>query len=209
MKTFLHNFFFLGKIPFFSSLRKMILLLSFLVLFLGFLDPKEFKDFGEMGFHLLIALLALRPLSQIFPDIRLLRRLLPARRELGILCASLIFSHAAGFFVSKDKNVFETIFSERFWQVDSFLMWGFLGFLLAMILALTSNSLAVRLLRNKWKPLQRITYLFFLFGVLHLAFHHPSWENTLESLVPLFLMIILWTLSWRKVRIRIPHFLSS
>ena len=209
MKAFLHHFFFLGKIPFFSSLKKGALLLSFFVLFLGFLEPKEFKEFGEIGFTLLISLLALRPLSQIFPDIRLLRTLLPARREFGILCASLLFAHVSGFFISKDKNVFETISSSSFWSFDSFLMWGFLGFICATFLALTSNPFAVRLLKKYWKPFQRISYIFLLFALLHTFFQDPTLENAGESLLPILFLGTLWILSFRKITFRIPHFFAS
>ncbi len=199
-----------GKIPYFTLLKKGLLFISLGVIATAPFVSQEFKDFGELGLNLLIFILLIRPLSQIFPEFKILRTLTSVRRELGILCASLILAHGMGYFIKTKQFPHELIMQEGFWQFDNFLVWGVLGMAIAILLLITSNNIAVRVLKGWWKPIQLLAYLFLIFGSIHVFFQEKiSAEGLFESFGFVILVAIVWVMAKRKVRFSLLRFLPK
>ena len=112
-QSFLYQLIFAGKIPAgLLNFGKKVLLFSSLVPLLGiFFLPADFRNLGEFAWFLLIFILVLRPLGDVFVDFKILKALLPLRKEAGILCGSLAIGHSIGYFFDAQLSVL-TIFSD-------------------------------------------------------------------------------------------------
>lgn len=107
---------------------------------------------------------------------RMVRRLVPWRRELGIAMFVTAGLHVA-ILLDGGWNPFDFLFgedfrgeTELFRSTDAAANWvGLLALGYAMVLAATSNRLSQRLLGRGWKLLQQQAYTLFVLTVLHVA----------------------------------------
>ncbi|MEI7511653.1 MAG: ferric reductase-like transmembrane domain-containing protein [Candidatus Peregrinibacteria bacterium] len=198
---FLRSFLLEGKIPFYPWVQKILLLASLVPWAFLFMFPEEFSELGSACWVLLIGILAVRPLGDIFLDFRILRTLLPLRKEFGILCGSLGIAHAIGFFFVQQIPFPSGIFALEMWDFNTLIPWGLMGFFIAIILVLTSNVLAMKILKRNWKRLHRLVYPFFFVVTIHIAFIQIGRgaevlsAEVLEGIIPVILLLLLWTLS--------------
>lgn len=163
-----------GELPFISVLRSMIFYSSFAILLgLPFFHT-GFRELGTQGWYVLIAVLLIRPIAELFPKIKLFTRLIPMRKELGILSAVLILAHSYGYFLDGGLSLFQEILRPQFWKASGHFFWGSIGAIVGAILLLTSNTFSVTLLKQWWKRIQRFAYLFFIFGAIHVMLIQPS-----------------------------------
>ena len=186
-----------GYIPYFSVIKKILLVLSFLPVPLYLLTDIRFTQYGEWGWKILIGIMLIRPLADALPGIGLLRSLVLLRKEFGILSGLCIFIHSYAFFANKDQNIFIEIFNPERWSPGRALTWGMLGFIAVIPLLLTSNQFSVKLLRRQWKNVQRLAYPLFFFSAVHIAMVNP--KEMPEVLIPVGIVLILWTLAHFKV----------
>lgn len=194
----LKNIFFNGQIPYFSVLKRILSLIPLFALII-FIKPEMFKDFGVWGWWILLFIVFIRPLSDILPKLGLLRSITILRKELGIIAGSFILAHVIGFFLKKDLPIIASLFSAKFWNFQSFFGWGTLGLFLTIIILLTSNKWAIKLLKKYWKPVQRLTYLLALATAIHISLVNP--ENKITSSFIVALLIVVWILANRKIKI--------
>lgn len=155
-----------------------------------FFIPQEYKEFGEIWWMLLLIIMFSKPIYDLFPKFSFLGKVLPLRRQLGIICASLIIAHGVWAYI-----VGWRIDGSTFANPQDFLLWGFLWAVVAVPLLATSNNFAVKLLKKRWKLLQRLAYFFFIFGVLHIYFI----EKEIGILVILWVWIVMKVLAAKKV----------
>ena len=194
---YLKKLFFGGVIPHFRTIRKILLLFSFLPIPFYLLTNLYFANYGKWGWYILIGVMLIRPLADVLPGIGFLHSLVPLRKEFGIMSGLFIVVHSYDFFARKDLNILTAIFDAKYWSLDSALTWGILGFITVILLLLTSNQLSIRLLRRQWKNVQRLAYPLFFFSAVHIILVNK--EKMTETLVPVFLVIILWLLAHFKV----------
>ena len=85
-----------------------------------------------------------------------------------------------------------------------FITAGFSAFILLIPLAATSNSLALRYLRQRWSQLHRLVYLIALIAILH-YFWHKAGKNDFDT-VSIYAIIIFTLLAIRLpwLRARLP-----
>ncbi len=206
---------FKGKIPYFSFWGKIILFLSF-VPFVGiFIFPEDFRNLGTYCWSLLLFILFLRPLSDIFTDLKILKSLLAFRKELGILCGSLGISHGIGFFLDNKTPLSEWFQADYLWDFQQHYFWGVLGFFIVIILTLTSNIFSVKVLKKYWKKMHKLTYIFLLVVAIHIVlikggaagnyFELGVWEDVF----PIFILLFLWFLSSVKFKISFKNILKK
>lgn len=215
-QSFLYQLIFAGKIPAgLLNFGKKVLLFSSLVPLLGiFFLPADFRNLGKFAWGLLILILVLRPLGDIFVDFKILKALLPLRKEAGILCGSLAIGHSIGYFFN-GKIAVSTIFTNpALWDFSQYLAWGLVGFFVSVLLVLTSNLLSIKILKRNWKRLHRITYIMFLVTAIHVVlikyskagiFFSPE---VLQVFVPVIGVFVLWILSALQVKISFSSFFS-
>ncbi len=118
------------------------------------------------------------------------------RRYIGV--ASFAYAALHTLFYVAAKQGLDPVLAE----LPKIYIWtGWVSFLLLVPLALTSNNAAVRRLRKRWKPLQRLIYPAALIGLLHIVSLH-DWENPWEPLLIASPLIVLEL--WR-VRVRLKR----
>jgi DMSO/TMAO reductase YedYZ heme-binding membrane subunit len=186
-----------GHIPYFSMLKKILLIFSFLPVPLYLLTDTRFTQYGEWGWKILIGIMLIRPLADILPGIGLLRSLVPLRKEFGIFCGLSILVHSYAFFAYRDLNILTTVFSAESWSLDNPLTWGLLGLFAVIPLLLTSNQLSIKLLRRQWKNVQRLAYPLFFFAAAHIILINRG--RAAEIIIPVTAVFILWLLAHFKV----------
>ena len=182
-----------------NTFRKMVLY-STLALPIGIpFFNSGFRELGSIGWYIIFGIMLIRPLADILPDLKFLRRLVPARKEFGILSATLILAHSYGYFLSEKLSVLTELQKASYWAYNSHFLWGIFGLVIGVILLITSNMKAVRILKTWWKPVQRFAYLFFLFGGIHIMFVNTSeaWEIMLQ----LVAVSSLWLLAHFNIKI--------
>ena len=108
---------------------------------------------GDISAKLLIATMAVTPLSLMFPGRSWVRWLLRRRRYLGVAAFGYAALHTAVYLVR--KGVFGDVLSEA---LEPGLLTGWIALAIFVPLALTSNDAAVRRLRRLWKSLHRWVY---------------------------------------------------
>ena len=190
-----------GKIPYFSALKKIVFCLWPLAIFAYFFINSNFKDYGELGWSVLIAVMLIRPLADVFPDLKILRSLVILRKEFGILAGVLIVIHSYGYFHAKNQNLFFEIFNPQYWHFGHPFLWGLLGFLITLLLLLTSNRFSVRLLKRHWKKVQLLAYPLFFFSAIHIALVKKG--EAMEVLLPVLAVSVLWAMARFKVKISV------
>lgn len=153
----------------------------FRLFYLGFADalssnPVEFilRSTGTWALFFLCITLSLRPAIEIFnaPWLIKYRRTLSLIMFFYASCHFLIW-----FWIDQDFDLTSAV-------VDilnrPFLATGFLAFLMAVPLAITSNQFSIRLLKTKWAPLHKVVYLVAILSILH-YFLHKAGKNDFQT----------------------------
>lgn len=146
-----------------------------------FVYPEWFLEFGEIGWILLLIIMFSKPIYDIAPKLTWVGKILPFRRQLGIICGSFILAHGIGAYMIGYKITLQDLSNP-----SNFLLWGALWVLVMLPVLITSNNIAVRLLKKRWKIVQRLAYFFFIFWALHIYLIEKSWW--------ILIMIIVWIL---------------
>ena len=199
-----------GKIPqsFITFAQKILLFLAFVPIVGIFFLPMDYRNLGELSWKLLLLIVFLRPLSDIFPEFKILKRALPLRKEAGILCGTLAIAHSIGFFLQKGIPLENWFVGAQYWDMSQHFFWGILGCIIAVVLTVTSNTFFIKLLKRNWKRLHKFTYLFVVFVALHIsliAYAKGADVFSKDVLDPLFvvvLLIVVLVLSAKKMSFR-------
>lgn len=142
---------------------------------LGIFFPQLGRSYGSLARDILLVIMFLSPLSKIF-QMRLLLQLMGLRRELGIWFGYLAIVHGLSFLLDPDwAAVFIASHFSQPWLILPRYLFGLIALVLTLPLLLTSNNVALRLLKGNWKRLHRLAYFVLLFTLLHSFFpRHPS-----------------------------------
>ncbi|MBT4917375.1 hypothetical protein HN709_01150 [Candidatus Peregrinibacteria bacterium] len=167
IRDFLEKMILEGRVPGFVYLKKILWGLAFLLPLLIFLNPQNFRDFADAGWSILIAVMLVRPLADVFPRIKIFRTLVLLRQEFGVMSALLLMAHFVGFAMMKDGGVIGVLMSPTYWDLKRFFGWGMLGLVFVIPVLLTSNKWAMIKMKKWWKRIQKLSYVFFIFGGVH------------------------------------------
>jgi ferredoxin-NADP reductase/DMSO/TMAO reductase YedYZ heme-binding membrane subunit len=159
---------------------------------MGTWKVEDMQDFtGNTAIILLITVLCFTPLRVLFPRSRLVAALNRHRRATGVAC----FLYAAAHFYAflRFSKSYETVINDLSNFV--YLQAGLAALILLAILALTSNNLAVWILRYPlWKLLHRLAYFAAALAFFHRAFGAQKTDQlptTLALFAPLIVLEIL------------------
>jgi sulfoxide reductase heme-binding subunit YedZ len=116
---------------------------------------------GQWALRFLLITLVISPLRRIFGW----NSLIHLRRGLGLASFTCVLVHFCIYFILDQwfdvTAIIEDVIDRPYITV------GFLGFLLMIPLAATSNNYMQRILQHKWVLLHRLTYVIAILGVLH------------------------------------------
>lgn len=174
-------------------IRYIILSLSLLSLYL-FIEPKFFKEFGSIAFKLLIIVLFIRPIRDIYPNIKIFNYILIFRRQLGIITWVFAIMHWIGYFL--DNNYWlDMLFSLDIWNFSKNVSWWLLAILTALPLILTSNNFSLKKLWKYWKKLHRLSYLMLFLVLIHIWIINNG-ERFIQISVIIITYIIIYFLAF-------------
>lgn len=117
---------------------------------------------GVQATRLLILTLAVTPLRLLLPRTRWISWLVARRRDLGLATFLYAALHALAYLLRKADA--GTILEEA---MQSGMLVGWIGLLVLLALAATSNDYSVRALRGRWKVLHRGIYAAALLTFAH------------------------------------------
>lgn len=153
----------------FVYLRWSLLWLSILSLWFLF-DTHTIKLTGNIALEILWVLLFLPILAYVF-SFGIAKKLMPLRKEWGILMGALGIIHSIQYFMG--RGALSDIFTSNFWISGNHIgyLWaGMIATLILIILTITSNNWAIKTLGKYWKPLHRVVYICIIFTVLHVVY---------------------------------------
>lgn len=171
-------------------------------------DPSEviLHWLGHITMFSLIAILTVRPLTQLMPSVRWLMQY---RRMIGLTVFLYAFMHGLFYVVVTQGLSWQLI------QADIIKRWyislGFVALLLLMLLAITSHyGLRRRLGNHRWQALHNAVYVIALLSILHYALQVRSDWSQLgiygTAIVGLLFMRLLLRLQmiklFRKIKIK-------
>jgi len=147
----------------------------------GFGDMDDLlEDSGVLAAQLMIAAMVISPLRLMFPKTAWTAWLIKRRRYLGVAAFGYALLHAVAYVV--DMGTLKLILDE----LGAFGIWtGWAAFAIFVPLALTSNNLSQRLLKRRWKDLQRFVYAAAALTLVHWIFVHNELADALAYFVPL------------------------
>lgn len=158
-------------------------------LFIG-LDKEFYVELGEPALNLLIFILFLTPVTQIL-DWKTLKILMAWRREFGVASFWFFLFHAAGLmYVDNLTNINDYL------NPQGYLFWGAIAGIGMLILGLTSNNTAVKLLRRNWKRLQYIAIPTLFFAQAHASLAD---EGSILPAILLFAVYLLLRIIGSKI----------
>lgn len=114
----------------------------------------------DVSWYTLTILMLIRPVANLTPKKWKLIRFLPYRKELGILSASVVVTNALYNFIPMGTGFFAHYFGE-YWITTFPAVAGHLAELVVVPLLLTSNRHVQKRMKKWWKPVQRLSYLYF------------------------------------------------
>ena len=149
-----------------------------------FTDQQFMMWSGQAMLGLLIVILLARPLQKWFR----FKLLMKYRRQLGWLLGGVSSAHLLYWVVYYYSfKVLMTSLASLWFPV------GLLGFLLILVMTLTSNNWAVKKLGKNWKRLHKFTYAVPFLGLIHA---HYAIRGINYELV-LYLIPVLLLVAWR------------
>ncbi len=178
---------FLNSLPVFwilLSLPAIILIRRYLtddVIAMDMLNPT-----GEWSARFMIIAMMISPLTTIFGQRGWTNWLLRRRRAFGLAAFGYAVLHLIYYVLDME------LWSAMLAEIGAPSIWtGWLAFLIFLPMAITSNNAAMRLLRARWKMLQRIVYLAALLTLAHWLLIHDGMVDALVHFIPLALLQLL------------------
>ena len=141
---------------------------------------------GEFSARFMIIALAISPLSVIFGNRQWIGWLLKRRRSFGLAAFGYGVLHLVFYVI--DMEALKPILAE-FWAPGIWTGWAAL--LVFVPLAVTSNNLSMRRLKQGWKKLQRLAYVAALLTLAHWLLIHDGVGGALAHFIPLLLLQLL------------------
>jgi NAD(P)H-flavin reductase/ferredoxin len=160
-----------------------------------------------------IPVMFIRPLADIFPKLKILRRLVVLRKSFWIFSASIIVTMLVAKWIQNPQSFldFVTLASWSGWRDFTSLnfaniiewIWGHsltarLSELTALILLATSNTFSQKTLWIWWKRIQRSSYIYFYSGPF-IALQYSS--SVLEYYIPMILLPVVWFLARFRIQL--------
>ena len=140
----------------------------------GALGPNPIAEcvhaFGLDAFRFLLLSLVVTPLRN-FAGVNLILY----RRPLGLVAFTYAAVHVL-FYVGAMRH-FDGHILWRDFTSRPFLIFGFLAFLILLVLALTSTRRAIRALGRRWVPLHRFVYLATFLASVHYSLAFKTWHS--------------------------------
>ena len=185
------------NIPWINIFSKLVII--FWLIWIPILWYFWLNNFGlqfllwDISWWSVVFVIWIRPLSNLFPKIKVLKRLLLLRKAFWILSASIVVSALVYKFIWNPKYLY-TYFSINNWKLYYPLFWR-LTEITWIILLITSNRFSQKNLWIWWKKIQRLSYVYFISWWIVAAMYTP-----LKIYLAMWIVIFLWILALIKTK---------
>ena len=146
-----------------------LIILVFLPLFAAFGEMSSVVQnvLYRISFIAVFFVMIVRPLADILPTQKWLRKLVFLRKGVGVLSASIIVGFMIGGIIAPGSTYLSSIFTVDYWSIQSGAFFAHIGDWTGLILLLTSNNLSMILLKKNWKRIQKLAYVYFYSGGIY------------------------------------------
>ncbi len=168
------------------TLSRIIIIFSlFIIPILWHFYPEKHLLFWDISLFSVFIVMSCRPLSIIFPKVKILKKLIFFRKAFGILSSAIVVNALVYKFVV-DINELKYYFSLVNWD----LYYPFLSRITEVtwiILLATSNTFSQKKLWKMWKKIHRLSYIYFVSWALIAWIYSP-----IKSYSLLWIVVLLW-----------------
>lgn len=170
-----------------------LLLLGFIPLFsrLFEMDMATKGNLYALSFAAVFAVMIIRPLADI-TNWPLFRRLVILRKGFGIFSASIIIGFMIDALITPQSPYLNSIFTLQYFSFDHFVFFAHMGDVSGLILLLTSNTFSQKMLKQNWKRIQRLSYVYFFAGGIYETFALDSTFALYAILLVTNLTVLAW-----------------
>ena len=123
-----------------------------------------------VSFGAVFLVMLVRPLADIFSGQLWIRKLVILRKGFGILSAAIIIGFMIAAIIAPNSTYLASLFTMKFWALNKYAFFAHIGDISGLILLITSNRLSQKLLKQNWKRIQRLSYVYFYAGGIYEAF---------------------------------------
>lgn len=152
----------------------------------------------QLSFLAVFLVMLIRPLADIFPRVKVLRKLVFLRKGFGIFSASIIVGFVIGDIISPDSQYLASMFTAEYWSLENYMFFAHIGDITAFILLITSNNLSMMLLKRHWKQIQKLSYVYFYTGGIYKTFAADSTFAMIAMIIITVVTILAFILNKRK-----------
>lgn len=164
---------------------------------IGLLSGVDIEDLlhptGEFAARFMILAMLITPLQLVFKKAKWLRWLMRRRRAIGVASFLYALAHTVLYLIDMAslQAVVDEIGLPGIWT-------GWIAMIVFIPLAITSNNMMVRLLKSKWKTLQRLVYIAAVFTLIHWILIHNNIGPALVNFAPLVLAQAYRVYQWKS-----------
>lgn len=154
---------------------------------------------GELSARLMLLAMAISPLLALFGRRAWLQWLLRRRRAIGVASFGYAALHIFVYLI--DYEAFNGGMGDVLEDAAEFSIWtGYGALLVLLLMALTSNNGAQKLMKRHWKTLQRLVYAAALMVALHWVFVDNEVLAAALHFIPLLILEIARVMvTWSRV----------
>lgn len=139
-----------------------------------------------------------RPLADIFFNTKWIRPLVPLRKGIGVLSASVVLSFIFSKIIMDPSGYFSAFLTVKYWSLENYALIAHLADISAFFLMITSNKLSKRLLGAWWKRIQRLSYVFFYASSLYVYLTFGTTSLLYAMIIITFVTLLAFLLNRRR-----------
>lgn len=147
----------------------------------------------------LFFVMIIRPLADIFINVKWLRPLVILRKGAGVLSASIVVSFILSKLMIDPMGYLASFGTLKYWAMTNYAILAHMADISAIILIITSNNFSKRILGDWWKRIQQLSYVYFYGSVLYV---YLSYGN-LDLLFALIIVTLLTYIAYLKNKRRL------
>ena len=163
------------------------ILLQSQLMWANFLGSTPQQIIFDLSLLAVFFVMIIRPLADIFPSKKILRKLVFLRKSLGIFSAMVIVTIMISGWIQNPDISFLNYFSKDRWRIGYPII-SRISEITAVILLITSNNLSMKKLGKNWKKIQKLSYPYFFAWAIVAA----RWSHTEIIYIMIAIVIILW-----------------
>ncbi len=147
----------------------------------------------------LFFVMMVRPLADIFTQIKWIRPLVILRKGVGVLSASIIVSFILAKLMVNPIEYLKDIFTLSYWSMVDYAVLGHVADISAIILIITSNNFSKNILGTWWKRVQKLSYVYFYGSAFYVFLSYGNIHQLIAIIIVTIVTIIAFIINRKKL----------